>query len=379
MLEFNALETFSRTQATERKYGLIFEGLKRSTKDALASRAGGPIDEDGDLYMEVVEHFLEKRWEYEDATERIYRAAIVFELSKHKSHDPSAFFAYSKVCGMTNPWKDEMQYFQRSEDRNAAIALIEEIRSARKERKEHRIKNKLKANTSAQKSKAMSAEDIAKLIQRLDEKMEGRARKGKWTEDVKTWFQASYLTGLRPSEWANSELEGLYHGRSVVLKVLNGKGTNGRTFGETRRIVLSGLDEEQMAVVKKQVERATKMEEDGKFSDWYGSCRMMLQRVSLELWPSRVNHPTLYTARHLFAANAKAKLTKKEVAALMGHGAEVTAGRHYARRESSTGALGVEPSAEDLQALDVRNAEVQKKTGPGEDGFRGKMMGENER
>jgi integrase len=58
----------------------------------------------------------------------------------------------------------------------------------------------------------------------------------------------------------------------------------------------------------------------------------------------RKRYPTLYSLRHQFAANAKAcGLTKAEIAALMGHASEDTAGRHYARRTTGHTGLNARP------------------------------------
>ena len=68
----------------------------------------------------------------------------------------------------------------------------------------------------------------------------------------------------------------------------------------------------------------------------YTSCRMRLRRVTLKLWSPKKKHPTLYSGRHQFSADMKNTLSKKEIAALMGHGTDDTATVHYGKKRYGT-------------------------------------------
>ena len=61
-----------------------------------------------------------------------------------------------------------------------------------------------------------------------------------------------------------------------------------------------------------------------------------------KLWPTRKMKPTLYSGRHQFAANLKAAgYSRAEIAALMGHATDETAGQQYGRKKAGrkTGGL----------------------------------------
>ncbi|MCA8451381.1 hypothetical protein, partial [Burkholderia vietnamiensis] len=67
---------------------------------------------------------------------------------------------------------------------------------------------------------------------------------------------------------------------------------------------------------------------------------------------SRKTYPTLYSARHQFAADAKSSgWTQAEVAALLGHASDDTAARHYARARSGQSAIRVAPVGQEIQTV----------------------------
>jgi integrase len=81
-------------------------------------------------------------------------------------------------------------------------------------------------------------------------------------------------------------------------------------------------------------------------------------KLTRRLWPPegrRTRWPTLYSLRHQIAADAKQSGgSKAEVAALMGHASDETAGRHYGRRVSGQRRLKVQPSAADVATVRPR-------------------------
>ncbi len=67
---------------------------------------------------------------------------------------------------------------------------------------------------------------------------------------------------------------------------------------------------------------------------WQTYCRALQDRlrcVTRRLWPRHKMYPSLYTARHMFAAAVKGSYSTVEVAAMMGHASSATATQHYAR------------------------------------------------
>ena len=176
--------------------------------------------------------------------------------------------------------------------------------------------------TSALKQKKMSELDIELIFSKLD------AVNNKWDGLLGCWLEAAVLTGMRPGEWETAVLKGDY------LIVLNAKNTNGRSFGIERILNLSNLDEESYEAIEKFMHKllySLKIN-DGNFERIYTGCRQRLRRITQELWSPKKKHPTLYCCRHQFSADMKNTLSKKEIAALMGHGTDETATQHYGKK-----------------------------------------------
>lgn len=170
--------------------------------------------------------------------------------------------------------------------------------------------------TSSTKAKAFKLEEMGRLIEAL--KARGHVL-------AAVWLRSTYIAGLRPSEWPGARLNG------IRLVVQNGKNSNGRSHGDTRTLhLLCGLvDIENMGWLIAALQLG--------YETRYAQVRQAVYRESRRLWPRRSKLPTLYTARHMFAAVAKTTMTREEVGAVMGHADARTAGAHYARRSSAGG------------------------------------------
>jgi len=96
------------------------------------------------------------------------------------------------------------------------------------------------------------------------------------------------------------------------------------------------------------------------YRDLYNGVRNLIRVQARQVFVGRKQYPTLYTARHCFAARAKTTYNREEVAALMGHASIATAGRHYAAAGFARGGrpLDVEPTFADVQA--VRRAQAAR-------------------
>jgi len=149
--------------------------------------------------------------------------------------------------------------------------------------------------------------------------------------------------GFRPQELWNADIERIGPG-AVSVQVENGKATNGRALGETRRVSLE-LGEEEMALalswtghiaaLEKRYKPEKAMDRLARYFTDAGQRALKRDKV-----------PSFYTLRHQVAANMKsAGMTKAEVAAVLGHASDSTAGRHYARRVSGSGKSVVKPDA----------------------------------
>lgn len=345
--------TYTRTFETEERYRKVYRTLQRKVfeEEIKAGRnAGEFIDVD---QADVVDYFLRKRAIWSSASERQYKAGLMLVLREaHLTGRHDAWHLINKLEIETNPKAaDTTAYFKGEEASRKGRERIEReialIKAERRKGKDVRRSKRVRGNTSEQKAKAIFAKDIVAVLTRLE------LSRSKWAQDTRQWFQAGLITGLRPIEWSRATIEKDENERQV-LRVVNAKNSNNRTFAEARHLVLDRLSVEQFGIVAEFAERAAEKALSGHFESWFHACRLVLLRVATELFPHRVTHPSLYTTRHMFAANAKAKLTKAEVAALMGHGSLKTAGAHYARRSAAIGGVGVDPSVEDLRALALR-------------------------
>lgn len=195
--------------------------------------------------------------------------------------------------------------------------------------------------TSNQKAKGIKIQDLLLLDRQII------ANSGKYARVTIAWLKAGVLTGLRPSEWQNAVV------KDDVLVVKNGKHSNERACGEFRELDISGLSEPNKAIIIGLIKILTK-----DFDEVYNTCRCLLYRNCRLLWPQRKKHITLYSARHQFAANAKATNAKTEVAALMGHASQETAGTHYGRDQQ--GEQLVKPSQKNIDIVEQRKAQQNK-------------------
>lgn len=163
-----------------------------------------------------------------------------------------------------------------------------------------------------------------------------------WADDVVRWISSSLLTGLRPIEWAQSQITVVSNLPALV--VYNAKATNGRAHGITRTIFLDGLTQEEITMISEHVQRAHEWEQAQQYERFYHGCASTLARAIKHVWPKRTKHITLYSMRHQFSANAKASgFTREEIAALMGHAVDTTATEHYGKKTAGYDMIRVRP------------------------------------
>lgn len=213
--------------------------------------------------------------------------------------------------------------------------------------------------TSGSKMKKFPLEDFKTLIYFLD----NHKGDSKWYEPLRRWLISGILTGLRPIEWADSQV--INHEGSVALLVKNAKHTNGRAHGEFRTIILDDLSTDEIDIIKKHVEYSNEWHTADQFPNLAAACGRALKKACKELWPRRSLYPCLYSVRHQFSADAKASgLSREEIAALMGHAVDDTATKHYGRKTAGSSYTRVRPTHEDV--LKVRQVYDQKYLGVNE-------------
>ncbi|MDR5809101.1 site-specific integrase [Caballeronia sp. LZ019] len=180
--------------------------------------------------------------------------------------------------------------------------------------------------TSSRKRKGVPKRDYDALIAKLSNPAKG----GDYSRRAALWLKAAVSTGLRPCEWREASLS--VDGEELIVK--NAKATNGRGTGLSRSVPVHPDD---LEVVRAHLESlnallATRLT----FAQVHECCAGALRRACRSLWPNDSKRRyALYSARHQFAANAKAVKSQEEVAELLGHHSVRTARRHYARRRSA--------------------------------------------
>lgn len=178
--------------------------------------------------------------------------------------------------------------------------------------------------TSARRAKAVPPEDLLAILRAIG------ASRSRYAQILRTWIIATICTGLRPCEWASATLAGR------TLNVRCAKFEEGwRGLSETRSLDLGELAPDDLDAVRRMAQLGAGWHADGEFAARHEACAALLRRTCAELWPRRPRRPTLYSFRHVFAANAKVEAPPEVVAALLGHAATRTAETHYGRRRDA--------------------------------------------
>lgn len=198
--------------------------------------------------------------------------------------------------------------------------------------------------TSSLKLKKISFDDWERLDSFLKQK------NNKWHEELRAWLRASIITGLRPVEWRNAHF--LIHNGQPALKIQNAKYTNGRSNGPTRTLILENLKDPDLISIKTHLNNVRTFAGMGEYDFFYNGCMGALNKACRKCWPRRKRHITLYSTRHQFSANAKSSgMSRLEVAALMGHAVDETAGEHYGRKQAGNEQIGVLPLEEEVSRV----------------------------
>jgi len=192
--------------------------------------------------------------------------------------------------------------------------------------------------TSSRKQKGIKRADYDKLITYLAIHV-GTHR---YARTLLTWLQATRISGLRPNEWENATISASTHG--PVLTVQNAKNTNGRSHGDERTLDLRDLPADDLAALQEMVDMIEGYRGESPFEALQQHVGDYMKYATRRCFGKRQQYPTLYSLRHQFSANAKfSGHSRAEIAALMGHGSDATAGSHYARRVSGDSAVNITP------------------------------------
>ena len=215
--------------------------------------------------------------------------------------------------------------------------------------------------TSSQKKKSVTDIELKEITRYLNGKTDIETS-SKWNDPLLTYLHATIAVGLRPCEWAQSEL---FHDKidgislkPPILKVKNAKATNGRSFAEYRYIGISQLSELQIYMIEFATRNAKNPKDtkgnDISFKKYMNYVQQRLYYVYKSLYPKKKNRVTLYSCRHQLIANLKRSgYALEEIACIVGHGNDVTATEHYGRKKHGNDSKGKLPTAnpEDLSKI----------------------------
>jgi len=198
-------------------------------------------------------------------------------------------------------------------------------------------RKKLPRKTSARKEKKFPKADFDKVVSYLR-----HFSRSKLAPILIDWMVAGISTGLRPIEWATTDLEiredpTAPNGRRVWLYVLNAKSTNGRANGVVRTIDLSNFSDETLRAIRNMSSNGADWLSSGEYDTYQSQVAQLLYSTSQKLFTGRVRVYSLYSLRHQFIANAKSYQKPEEIAAIVGHGVTVTAAENYGKKRSSWG------------------------------------------
>lgn len=223
--------------------------------------------------------------------------------------------------------------------------------------------------TSSGKAKHIKPRELQSLCREL------RSKRSPIAHLAADLLVAGYQFGLRPNEWAEAHFVFPDSAAETtkcdsLLVVRNAKATQGRSFGSLRTLRFSrgSIDSADLKACMRcnlamKVRALKRRRERPPGDDNADPCGLRAMQQHLAQARKRRGYKrkiTLYSARHQFAANAKAAgLSQIEIAALMGHGSDETATEHYGKRRSGRRgrSFGVEPSEQDVEAVETFNAE----------------------
>ena len=323
----------SRSADTERHYQ---ERLRQLANRC--ARETGVHPTIGELAMWFESRVSALRWR--SATFRQYKAALVYETERLGLEDPRALEARDRLGALVH------RGFKREKGKP--------------------VPNKDK-RTSARKQKSFPPEDFAEIQHCL------LGGKSSYAVLALSWLRVGLMTGARPDEHfrANVVRGQLAAPFKVALRIRNGKDSNGRAHGEYRHLGLDRLKpkelallEQHFAVLGESIEKVVR--ETGRtpaeaFKWLQRTAADRVRRAGIRTWPRRNQRPSMYSTRHQFIADCKAAgISRKALAAMVGHATEETAGKHYARAGSGRNAVAVEPHpAEVLRIRPGRTGRVE--------------------
>jgi hypothetical protein len=287
----------SRTDETEESYRSRTANIIEQASEACGRELALPIDA-----PMIAEFAVQQKPNLRPSTWRQYRAALKFTFEKHQCFEIE--FALQKLA--------------------AADVLAPGCR------------NRSEPRTSAQKLRRLDLGDLGVLKSHAEREGARRCPDGTERTGVFTirWLLLGSILGLRPCEWCWAELRG--DKGQWALVVQNAKSTNARGFAEPRILNLDAFPVGLVSAIGTFIREFQRSVIEKGYKHLHGRCAKWLYRAYRFKFPKRLQHIALYTPRHEAAARWKRFYNHCEVAALLGHAADNSAGRHYQPRRAGS-------------------------------------------
>ena len=307
-------EVASRDQSTEDQYRKRAHWFIQRTSRELSVKIPSP--------SVVAAHAIELRTGWSSSTWRVIKASLVFHFEQLGTSDSLAAADTLRSVSQTGCTKNTNR-------------------------------------TSARRAKSYTPGRLEQVIARIG------ATGSEFAGVLTSWILLGSVVGLRPHEWGQAELiygrleskgdgsgpvEAVGPGPVVpLLRVRNAKATNGRAHGEFRHLALDTVQPEVVEMIGMFADMMREVVAAGEYQRVYSGASKLLYRVNSELHAGDSQRwIQLYSPRHRFSAEAKLAFSKEEAAALLGHATNKTAGKHYGRRNTASGGLGVRPLGQEV-------------------------------
>lgn len=188
------------------------------------------------------------------------------------------------------------------------------------------VRSALPRRTSAMKSKRPPQADMDRLNAKI------LASRSPYRNQLCAYLKAATMTGLRPCEWPSVKLR--LQDDTLIVTVTNAKANDLRAHSAERTLMFVRLSRKYVQPLSDWLDAVMRAGED--YPRLLKALGDALRWFTRRTFPQRSDWPTLYTPRHLFAANAKARYADDPaqlaiVAALLGHSSDATATKHYAK------------------------------------------------
>lgn len=254
------------------------------------------------------------------------------ETEKAWEDDPGAFIQWMLKLGTSlapSTWRQYRRAIEETLGHRIPEPWMQRLGAFRAH------KPKTQRLSTGNRPKKLPLDDLKSMLHAAQEK------RSKWVYTALTCLLATLVTGLRPVEWWDAELEGDW------LLVRNAKysthnGRPARAFAPYRHLWIGELRDAERNAIQTFLEVIKTLD----YQAAKAAMDLALYRLQKGLWPRRKHFYSLYSARHQCIANAKRDGSSSDaLAALVGHLSRETARRHYGRSQAGHTGSGRRPSA----------------------------------